>query len=95
MNTLLPARRHEISRLEAFSDAVFAFALNLVSAGVGLLAVAVALFAFRPWPQFSGFVYVLMGPMHWIYGVTVGRSRRAFEATIANGAHIGVTERAS
>jgi len=27
---LLPARRHEISRLEAFSDAVFAFALTLL-----------------------------------------------------------------
>jgi uncharacterized membrane protein len=25
-----PARRHEISRLEAFSDAVFAFALTLL-----------------------------------------------------------------
>jgi uncharacterized membrane protein len=27
---VLPARRHEISRLEAFSDAVFAFALTLL-----------------------------------------------------------------
>jgi uncharacterized membrane protein len=27
---LLPARRHEISQLEAFSDAVFAFALTLL-----------------------------------------------------------------
>ncbi len=27
---MLPARRHEISRLEAFSDAVFAFALTLL-----------------------------------------------------------------
>jgi uncharacterized membrane protein len=27
---MLPARRHEISRLEAFSDAAFAFALTLL-----------------------------------------------------------------
>jgi uncharacterized membrane protein len=27
---MLPARRHEISRLEAFSDAVFGFALALL-----------------------------------------------------------------
>jgi len=27
---MLPRRRHEISRLEAFSDAVFAFALTLL-----------------------------------------------------------------
>ena len=27
---MLPARRHEISRLEALSDAVFAFALTLL-----------------------------------------------------------------
>jgi uncharacterized membrane protein len=68
---------------------------HLVSAGVGLLAVAVALFAPGPWPQFSGFVYFLMGPMHWIYGVTVGRRRRAFAARVANRAPIGVPERAS
>ena len=29
---MLPSRRHEISRLEAFSDAVFAFALTLLAA---------------------------------------------------------------
>ncbi len=28
--SLLPERRHEVSRLEAFSDAVFAFALTLL-----------------------------------------------------------------
>ena len=28
---MLPPRRHEISRLEAFSDAVFAFALTLLA----------------------------------------------------------------
>ena len=27
---MLPARRHDISRLEAFSDAAFAFALTLL-----------------------------------------------------------------
>ncbi len=30
MALMLPARRHEISRLEAFSDAVFVFALTLL-----------------------------------------------------------------
>jgi uncharacterized membrane protein len=33
---LLPARRHEISRLEAFSDAVFAFALTLQVVSLGV-----------------------------------------------------------
>ena len=68
---MLPARRHDISRIEAFSDAVFAFALTLlvvslevplVSAGVGLFATLIALSAPWPFPVFSGFCYFLMGP---------------------------------
>jgi hypothetical protein len=52
---------------------------HLVSAGVGLLATAIALFTPWPFPVFSGFTYFLMGPAHWIYGVRVGRRRKALE----------------
>lgn len=79
----------ELSEIETFDLRAHGGA-HLVSAGVGLLAVVVALFAPPPWPQFSGFVYFLMGPMHWIYGVTVGRRRRAFESRLAGGVNVGV-----
>jgi hypothetical protein len=51
-----------------------------VSAGGGLIATAVALFAPFPVPVFSGFTYFLMGPAHWTYGVWSGRRRKAVEA---------------
>ena len=135
---MLPARRHDISRLEAFSDAVFAFALtlvvvsldvpksydelmalmagfvpfaasfalltwiwyehnvffrryglqaaldaHLVSATVGVIATVVALVAPMPLPLFSGFTYFLMGPAHWVFGLSSSRRRKAIEAPIA------------
>jgi hypothetical protein len=99
---LLPARRHEISRLEAFSDAVFAFALTLLVVSldspksyddlIALMAGFVpfaASFALLTWiapmplPMFSGFTYFLMGPAHWVFGVTAGRRRKTIENRLA------------
>jgi uncharacterized membrane protein len=56
---------------------------HLVSAGVGLLAIAVALFTPMPFPVLSGFTYFLMGPAHWTFGVVSGRRRKALEGTAA------------
>jgi len=56
---------------------------HLVSAGVGALATAIALFAPAPYPVYSGFAYFLMGPAHWTYGVRTGRRRRALERQLA------------
>ena len=66
----------ELTEVETF-DLRAQGGAHLVSAGVGLLSIAVALLTPGRWPQFAGFVYFLMGPMHWVYGVTVGRRRRA------------------
>jgi uncharacterized membrane protein len=136
---MLPVRRHEISRLEAFSDAVFAFALtllvvsldvpksydelmalmagfvpfaasfalltwiwyehnlffrraslgaHLVSATVGAIATGIALFAPMPLPVFSGFTYFLMGPAHWVFGLSSSRRRRALEPHVAPAAGV-------
>ena len=54
---------------------------HLVSAGVGLVAIAVALFTPMPFPVLSGFTYFLMGPAHWTFGVVSGRRRKALEGT--------------
>ena len=56
---------------------------HLVSAGVGVLAALVALFAPQPFPVLSGFTYFLMGPAHWAWGVWSGRRRKALEARLA------------
>jgi hypothetical protein len=63
---MLPERRHEISRVEAFSDAVFAFAL----------------FAPGYYPVFSGFSYFLMGPSHWLFARRVMHRRRNLERAL-------------
>jgi uncharacterized membrane protein len=56
---------------------------HLVSAGVGLVAIAVALFTPMPFPVLSGFTYFLMAPAHWTFGVVSGRRRKALEANAA------------
>jgi hypothetical protein len=52
---MLPARRHDISRREAFSGAVFAFTLTLPVVSLDVYDELMALIA--------GFV-----PAHWIFG---------------------------
>jgi uncharacterized membrane protein len=68
--------------LEVF-DTRIALGGHLVSAGVGLVAIAIALFAPMPLPMFSGFTYFLMGPSHWVFGVSAGRRRKAIENRLA------------
>jgi hypothetical protein len=69
--TLVPARGRVIA------------AKALVTAVVGVVAIAVALFAPMPLPLFSGFTYFLMGPSHWAFGASVGRRRKAVENRLA------------
>ena len=71
-----------LTPLEVF-DVRASLGAHLVSASVGLVAVVVALFAPMPLPLLSGFTYFLMGPAHWVFGVTAGRRRKAFESRVA------------
>ena len=68
---MLHRRRHDISRLEAFSDA------HIVSAGVGFLAMLVALLAPLRFAPLSPLSFALMGPAHWAFGHLAGRRRVA------------------
>ena len=69
---------HELglTPLEVF-DTRAAGGEHLVSASIGALTTVVALIAPPPYPVISGFTYFLMGPAHWIYGMRMGRRRRA------------------
>ena len=68
-----------LSPLEVF-DARASLGAHLVSASVGVVATAIALFAPMPYGVFSGFAYFLMGPTQWTYGVMSGRRRKAIES---------------
>jgi hypothetical protein len=50
---------------------------HLVSAGVGALALLVALFAPMRWVFFSPMLFALMGPGHWLWGRHMDRKRLA------------------
>jgi len=67
-----------LSPLEVF-DVRASLGAHLVSAAVGVIATAVALFAPMPYGVFSGFAYFLMGPAQWTFGVTSSRRRQAIE----------------
>lgn len=67
-----------LSALEVF-DTRTALGAHLVSVAIGLIATGVALFAPMPIPLFSGFTYFLMGPGHWLFGVSAGRRRKSLE----------------
>lgn len=74
-------RRRELhlTPLEVF-DVRQSVGEHLVSASVGLLAIAVALLAPMPFSVTSGFTYFLMGPAHCGFGVLSGRRRKALES---------------
>jgi uncharacterized membrane protein len=69
-------RELRLTPLEVF-DVRRSIGEHLVSAGVGLVAVGVALVAPMPFSVLSGFTYFLMGPAHWAFGVASGRRRKA------------------
>ena len=75
-------RELHLTPLEEF-DVRQSIGEHLVSAGVGLVAIAVALFTPMPFPVLSGFTYFLMGPAHWAFGVISGRRRKALESSAA------------
>jgi uncharacterized membrane protein len=76
---MLPARQHDISRLEAFSDAVFAFAHELIRLIAGFIPFA-ASFALLTWTWYEHNIFFRMGPTQWTYGVMSGRRRQAIES---------------
>ncbi|MEO5898422.1 MAG: hypothetical protein ABIS06_22255 [Vicinamibacterales bacterium] len=71
------AKRAELklSPLEIFDTKMFA-GHHLVSAGVGLVAVLVALFAPGQLVFLSPMTFGLMGPSHWIFGTRADRRRK-------------------
>ena len=80
-------RELALEPLDVF-DTRTALGAHLVSAGVGLAAIAVALLAPMPLPMFSGFTYFFMGPAHWAFGVSSGRRRKAIETPLAPAAGV-------
>lgn len=71
---MLLRRTHDISRLEAFSDAVFAFALILL---------VVSLEVPKSYEQLiSPMAFFLMCPAHTLYEMRIKKKRKAFEATL-------------
>ena len=75
-------RELDLTPLEMF-DTRAALGAHLVSASVGVIATGIALFAPMPLPLFSGFTYFLMGPAHWVFGLSSSRRRKAIETQTA------------
>ena len=84
---MLPGRRHDISRLEAFSDAVLAFALTLLVVSLDVpksYADLMTLMAgFVPFAaSFAQLAWI--GYEHdWAFGVSARRRRKAIESRLA------------
>jgi uncharacterized membrane protein len=83
-------RKYEITRLEAFSDAVFAFALTLLVVSLEApKSYAERIHVLKGFLPFAAcfalliYIYFLMGPAHWAYGEWNARQRNAFMNTIA------------
>jgi uncharacterized membrane protein len=66
---MLPHRRHEVSRLEAFSDAAaFAFALTLLVVSLDVpRSYGELVRTMRGFPSFA---------LHWLFGSYAGRKRK-------------------
>jgi hypothetical protein len=74
-------RRSELglTDIEVFDVRMFA-GHHLVSASIGLVALAVALLAPVQIAFVSPMCFALMGPAHWAFGVRAERKRRALDA---------------
>ena len=78
-------RHHEITRIEAFSDAVFALTLTLLVVSLEVhtyQALMLLARAFLPFACcFALLIWIcLMGPGHFTWGMIHGKRRKAFEA---------------
>ena len=80
------AKRAELSlsELEIF-DAKMKLSHHLLSAGVGVISLLIAAVGPLELAPISPTAYVLMGPVHWIYGVRAGRRRAVLEQQLADG----------
>ena len=77
---LMRPRRKEVTRLEAFSDGVFAFAAMwarhyAIFVLVGLFSIAVAASGLGLFYALPGWVYFLIGPLCYAHGVISERRR--------------------
>ena len=81
----------DLSPIEVFDTKMFA-GHHLVSAGVGLIALLIALYGPRQFVFVSPMAFGLMGPFHWLFGVSAGRRRTALlsRASLAAGRPQGV-----
>jgi uncharacterized membrane protein len=73
-----------LTPLEIFDVKSFA-GHHLVSAGVGLVVVGVALLAPVEMAPIAPAMFSLMGPAHWTFGTVMGNRRRAMEKVLAPG----------
>jgi hypothetical protein len=72
----------ELTALEVFDVKMYA-GHHLVSAGVGAIAVLVAIAAPVHFSFLSPFCFALMGPAHWWCGTRFGRRRQVLEQQLA------------
>jgi uncharacterized membrane protein len=70
----------ELTPIEVFDTRMFA-GHHLVSAGVGLVAVMIALYGPRRFVFVSPMAFGLMGPFHWLFGRTAAARRNALLAS--------------
>jgi hypothetical protein len=75
-------RNPEISRPEAFNDRVPFAGHHLVAAGVGAIAVLIALYGPRQFVFMSPTSFGPMGPFPWLFGTAPGRRRKALVAAL-------------
>jgi uncharacterized membrane protein len=75
-------RELELTPLEVLDVKIFA-GHHVVSAGVGLVSLAVALLAPLPLVPLAPPMFALMGPAHWLFGVRSERWRRTLRQTLA------------
>jgi uncharacterized membrane protein len=83
-------RKREALALDALQvfDAQAAIGQHLVSATVGVIALAIATFAPPAFAPLSPTAFSLMGPSHWIWGSRAARRRAILESTLRTGVSV-------
>jgi uncharacterized membrane protein len=72
----------DLNPMEVFDTRMYA-GHHLVSAGVGLIAVLIALYGPRKFVFISPMAFGLMGPFHWLFGTRAAKRRQALLATVS------------